>query len=362
MTELVRSDRVTFNRAAKSWCYTLNNYNEREYKMLKDVDCNYHILAKEVGELSNVPHLQGCITFKTAKRMTALKKNISLRAHWSIAIGLEESRNYCIKGGDYLVIDNRQQGSRTDLHDACDTLKKKGMLAVREDHPTLYVKYHRGFHALKYDCDVEPRNSPPSVLWIHGPTGCGKTRYAHEQGMSVYVKDETKWWDGYHGQDIILFDDFRGGIMFNTMLKILDRYPYAGEKKGGYVNINSKFIIITSNHDARDTYVNLTSERIDQLIRRINETWDMGESAELEPLNGIVDCVNVIEDIVDLSILDVPIAPGNCPNDADCIYPADHNGICSTQDNLFDEDHFDVCLCNEDFRRSGVHSTLCEFA
>jgi len=81
---------------AVNWCFTLNNYKESEYELLKDLDVAYLIIGKEVGE-QGTPHLQGYIQFHKKKRITALKK-INQRIHWEKIKGTpEDNIKYCSK-------------------------------------------------------------------------------------------------------------------------------------------------------------------------------------------------------------------------------------------------------------------------
>lgn len=66
------------------------------------------------------------------------------------------------------------------------------------------------------------------VEYIWGETGVGKTRSVMEQYgyENVYrVTNYTHPFDGYAGQDVILFDEFRSSLMVADMLKYLDGYP-----------------------------------------------------------------------------------------------------------------------------------------
>jgi len=92
------------------------------------------------------------------------------------------------------------------------------------------------------------------VYW--GPTRTGKTRKAWEEaGADAFVKDpNTKWWDGYRGQENVIIDEFRGLINISHMLRWLDRYPVIYEFKGGAIASNVKNFWITSNLDPRSWY------------------------------------------------------------------------------------------------------------
>jgi hypothetical protein len=58
-------------------------------------------------------------------------------------------------------------------------------------------------------------------------------------------------------------------MKFTDLLDLLDRYGYECEIKGGFRQLNSKNIVITSNKHPKDTYT-LPDDNINQLIRRID--------------------------------------------------------------------------------------------
>lgn len=60
------------------------------------------------------------------------------------------------------------------------------------------------------------------------------------------------WFDGYDGEESILFDDFVGGPPVTLMLQILDIYPLRVEVKGGTVQAKWVRVYITSNLEVRE--------------------------------------------------------------------------------------------------------------
>lgn len=155
----------------------------------------------------------------------------------------EQADGYCRKGPSVRSTgEMAQQGRRTDLEDAVELVRTGGAALVAEEKPHVFVKFHKGLEKLE-TMKYQHRTGPPKVIWIWGPSGSGKTREA-AQG-SFYMKDGSIWWDGYKQEDRIVIDDFDGKWPFRDLLRLLDRYPYQGQIKGGYVKINSPEIWIT---------------------------------------------------------------------------------------------------------------------
>jgi len=58
---------------------------------------------------------------------------------------------------------------------------------------------------------------------------------------------------------------------FSELLRLLDRYPYTVETKGGSVQFNASMIIFTSPHSPMEMWGARTQEDLQQLMRRITE-------------------------------------------------------------------------------------------
>jgi len=255
--------------AHKSFTFTVNNYKEEDIKLFTELECSYLCFGKEVGKKNKVPHLQGYVIFKKPYKLGGLKK-IHGKAHWEIAKGTyEQNRKYCGKDGLFTEIDNRKQGFRSDLASACNIIKNKGMAALIEDAPETFVKYHNGLGklAMMYQ---KSRDFKPKVTWIWGKTGVGKTREVVEKEKDLWISNkDLKWWDGYENQEAVLFDDFRKDFCtFHELLRIIDRYSYDVQIKGGFRKFNSKRIYITSCYHPSKVYE--TREDVAQLLRRID--------------------------------------------------------------------------------------------
>ena len=119
----------------------------------------------------------------------------------------------------------------------------------------------------RYQNDLKAKN-----LWIVGSPGTGKSRlvwdYAEQQGLSVYVKLQNKWWDGYNKHKIVLIDDAGENmkVLASHVKNWADRYPFTAEVKGGtrMINSNDFYFIVTSNYHISDIFNAIDAEAIER--------------------------------------------------------------------------------------------------
>lgn len=237
---------------SRRWCFTINNYKPSDWFAVKSLfnDCVYGVCGEEVGK-EETPHLQGYVKLKNTKDLVKMKKYLP-RAHLEMASSKStdiDNQKYCSKENQnvYEVGEPCEgQGTRNDIKEVANMIRN-GTVTMEDvmfDFPELYLRYSRSFEKM-FNAVAKPRNQPPEVIWRWGLAGTGKTRYCKEKHPDNYVKDGTPWWDNYKGQEAIIIDDFDNQIPFRTLLRLLDRYSYQGQIKGGYVEITSPFIYIT---------------------------------------------------------------------------------------------------------------------
>jgi len=91
---------------SKLWCFTLNNYTDKEYTELIDFFGSKHTyyVGKEVGA-EGTPHLQGFVKFQFKCRPLETKdERLSKRIHWEKCKGNEQQNiDYCSKEGNYIT-------------------------------------------------------------------------------------------------------------------------------------------------------------------------------------------------------------------------------------------------------------------
>lgn len=118
----------------------------------------------------------------------------------------------------------------------------------------------------------QPMERRIQVYW--GATGSGKSHKAWtEAGWDAYPKIPTSiYWDGYKGQEHVVFDEFRGEIGISHILRWFDKYPVTIEAKHGGTVLKAKQIWITSNLHPKDWYPTLDTSTVDALLRRLEIT------------------------------------------------------------------------------------------
>jgi hypothetical protein len=69
----------------------------------------------------------------------------------------------------------------------------------------------------------------------------------------------------------VIIDDYRCSFcQFNELLRLLDRYPYQAQIKGGTVELIAPNIYITAPKAPAEMWATRTEEDLQQLLRRID--------------------------------------------------------------------------------------------
>lgn len=286
-------------KRSRAWVFTVNNYTdesvERLNKLVEDPkNITQMVVGKEQGA-SGTPHLQGYIRFKNPLPRNSISKKIP-NAWVDIANGtLKKNFEYCTKEHDILInygdfetqeqtSKNNGQQLRVQYESMWEDIKEgKQETYIGDTYPMFYFKHLNSIRSAiirsqvclpPWSGDLTSKN-----LWIHGPTGCGKSRWAHNQCTSdaIYFKNKNKWWDGYDAtrHKIVLIEDFlTDGKLLENYLKIwADRYSFQAEVKGGSIQIHPSnyILIITSNHSIEKTFLFCNPVDVEAINRRFHE-------------------------------------------------------------------------------------------
>ncbi len=290
----------------RNYVFTLNNYDANDIKTLLDsvgeapTTVVYLAMQAEIGE-NGTPHLQGYMELRRAMTLTALKRNLGLptihlearRGTQAQAIAYVKKDNTRAPGGGRWEIGTRKRFQGNGA--IALIIEGKSMKEVAEEFPAEYVRSNRGLLALKLIRGVE-RNWVMDIHIYYGQTGTGKSFKAYEENPDAYTvawptKKGVWWWPNYDAENVVILDEFRHQIPFSAMLRIMDRYPYKIQTKGGYFHFNSHILIFTTNIDPYNWYPGV--EDRSPFLRRlkdfctIHEFGPMGEDEDGEPVPDI---------------------------------------------------------------------------
>jgi len=206
-----------------TWEMVINNYTDKHIEMIKswETEVSRMVVSKEVGA-KGTPHLQGKITFKAAKRWSALRK--MCKCYWRVSVFTRDSL-YVMKEDSEIIcnINNAKQGQRSDLEDM--TAAVANGMSVKDlwkTFPGGMVKYHKGMYELIKQTRIRTTSakfhgpfkwamiddwSKSHIFW--GEAGIGKTEFALTHFSKPFLCshiDELREFDPeiYDG---VIFDD-----------------------------------------------------------------------------------------------------------------------------------------------------------
>lgn len=278
------------NNQARSWCFTIfsDELKAVRARIAESAICKRCCIGIETCPQTNKLHLQGVIEFTSPKRFKWVKRWLDEQGgnepHVEKTKDWEASVIYCQKEDKDATKKNlkKNPGKRTDLTWIKQELQNGGSLqeVALKTKNIGELKYAEAIS--KYTGGRRAWRS--QVFWLWGKTASGKSRWVHENFPDVWTSGlNLKWWQGYHGQNVVCFDDFRGEHCdYANLLKVLDRYPLIVENKGGSANLMAHTIIITAPYKPDLAYPEREHEQMDQLLRRIDWTFEVKKGRPIE--------------------------------------------------------------------------------
>lgn len=262
---------------SRAWVFTLNNYTQNDEKYLQEtLDCDYIVYGREVGD-SGTPHLQGFIYFKNPRNGATVGK---YRKWWCAPAKADALSNgsYVKKGDDWYEKGVRPATQEEKGSSERDRYKRAYECAIKGDLDSvdsdILIRHYSTLKRLRSDVvKVEDLDYMPLSLYIHGPTGGGKSHIASEiSGKSAYRKMySTRWWTNYQHEDIVWIEEIEETDRFSQSMykQLCDKYAFPVETKGGNMVIRPKIIIFTSNYSAPQVF----GAAYEPMSRRLKEYY-----------------------------------------------------------------------------------------
>ena len=287
----------------KKWQLTINNPAEKnfDHNRIKEAIANlsttiYYCMADEIGNEGETPHTHVFIVFSSPVRFTTIKKQFPT-AHIEKANGTNlENKQYIEKTGRWLADEkadtsiegtfeewgemplDRPKGTNIEsiiLERIRDGARNAEIL---DEFPDQWRKIRDVEHARQILKNEEYRDRwrDLEITYIFGAAGTGKTRSVMDgHGYSnVYAVNDYKHpFDGYAGEDVLLFDEFSSGIRIQDMNNYLDGYPIALPARYSNKQACYERVYIISNIGLKRQYEReqgLYSEIWEAFLRRIH--------------------------------------------------------------------------------------------
>lgn len=296
---------------SRKWQITINNPEDKGFttekirEVIESVNSiQYAVWSFEVGGETGTRHVHIFLYSVNPLRFSKILKEFN-GGHFEMAKGtVKQNREYVLKEGKWrndpkgdTRIDGEQyeygeqprevgQGTRTDLHRMYDMIKEgKSNFEIIEENPE-YITYIEKIEKARFEIIREKYRKEwrtLDVTYIWGDTGIGKTRGVMEKYGYDKVYRVTNYqhpFDGYQGEDVIVFEEFRDSLKIEDMLKYLDGYPCVLPCR--FVDKQACFtkVYILSNIDIKEQYRNIRREypeTFKAFERRINRVVYMGK-------------------------------------------------------------------------------------
>jgi len=288
----------------ESWCFTWNNYTKESediVKALGDADWVQYVSAGyEKAPTTGTPHIQGYFkckrgrgkskrwvdkylsdkkTFTSVQEDGGIVKKYGRAATFQARACAELNERYTQKDDNICVVkgDFPRKGARNDLQLVADRAEEGLSIRDQIEMGTVRNAQHlRMAEGLQRYYEPE-RAGVTMGIWIHGPSGSGKSRTARALANKlcpgdVFTKNDGtgKWFDGMDGQECIIWNDFRyDTVKPSLFFDMLDEGPLRVEVKGHTRQFRAKYVIFTSDKSVTDTFTSVFTEELYQFQRRV---------------------------------------------------------------------------------------------
>ncbi len=304
---------------SRTWHAVVNNYTTEQAKALQDSTLPVTgIVGKEVGD-SGTPHLQCFFRFETAKTGSAVQKFLGGKFTVQLLLHSEwHNWNYCAKDGDILVQwgEKPAEPATSNTHSDWDAVHEKikagvPLYQILDDmpHMTRYISAIARLES-EIECRTQLDFRPNmEVTYLTGPGGVGKSSRVdakHGEENVYRITNKKNPWDGYRGQPVVVFEEFRSSYAIETMLNWIDGYRLMLPCR--YADRPARFtqVYLITNIDLHDQYRNQQVDhhetwvcflrRITKVVRMVQEGEDYAWQA-FDDIRGYLRVLGKHEDL-----------------------------------------------------------------
>lgn len=244
------------NPQSRKWNLVINN--PQEYELTREIIIdrlnslfpNYYCLSEEIS-LSGTPHIHIFIYRKSPIRFHTLKNKFP-SAHAEKAYStIQENRDYVAKEGKWKgtekeetkvegsfyewgkLINEREEKNPLNYEVIKDLEDGKVIGEIVSDRPELIFKVKQ-IEALKEALLIKNANKfrSLSVIYCFGQHNVGKTKMVYECHEPIdicritnYRKHKEMSYDTYHGEKVLLLDNFQNSLYIDDLIALLDIFP-----------------------------------------------------------------------------------------------------------------------------------------
>ena len=299
---------MSFDPQGRMWQITINNPTsigldkEKIIEIVNNFGTEYFCYSEEIGA-AGTHHCHVFLFRKSAIRFSTIQKRFPTAHIERVKGSSQENRDYVAKKGkwaDTAKAETKIEGTFCEFGELPTRIETSGnvseileaikagkdTLTIIEEHPDkmFYVKnideLRERYKSQKYMCE----NRNVEVIVLFGDTGTGKTKYIYDNYSAVdicrvtdYGKNGNMKFDAYHGQKVLVFEEFHCDIKINNMLNYLDIYPLMLPARYNDRVACFDKVFITTNMNPEDFYLHETKATREAFFRRIDKIICFGK-------------------------------------------------------------------------------------